>query len=259
MTLGSPTSIRLNDTASNMRVVNIFNGQLYVSSATGTNLGVNTVGTGLPTTGDQANPLKLLPGFVTSTSSNALSSYDFWFKDANTLYVADDGTAANRGGIQKWTLSAGTWTLQYTLLNNGSTTTGTRGLTGTTNGSGDAVLYGTTTQTSANNLITVTDTGAGATATTLATAPVNTIFRGIAWSPAASVTPPNILSIALSGGNFEFTWQSVSGKTYVVESRDLVNTGAWTTNATIVAAGTSTSYTNTTSVTQRFYRVGQTP
>jgi hypothetical protein len=36
-----------------------------------------------------------------------------WFKDANTLYIADDGSAASGGGIQKWTQSGGTWSLAY--------------------------------------------------------------------------------------------------------------------------------------------------
>jgi hypothetical protein len=170
-TFGTSTSVRLDTTASNMRVVNIFNGQLYVSSSTGTLLGISTVGTGLPTaaTSSTINPL---PGMPTT---GAHSSYDFWFKDANTLYVADDGNAANGGGIQKWTLSAGTWSLAYTLGNNGTTTTSVRGLAGTVDGSGNAVLYGTT----GSALISVTDTGSGSSLTTLATAASSTAFRGV--------------------------------------------------------------------------------
>jgi hypothetical protein len=175
-TFGSTTSVRVDTTASNMRVVNIFNGQLYVSSSTGTLLGVSTVGTGLPTTAGSST-ITPLPGMPTTGSH---SSYDFWFKDANTLYVADDGSAANAGGIQKWTLSGGSWSLAYTLLNTGTTTTGVRGLTGTVDGTGNAVLYGTTgVGSSANTLISVTDTGAGAGATTIATAGTSQVFRGV--------------------------------------------------------------------------------
>ncbi len=170
-TLGSTTSVRVDTTASNMRVVNIFNGQLYVSSSTGTLLGVSTVGAGLPTTASSSTitPLSGMP----TTGSH--SSYDFWFKDANTLYVADDGSAANGGGIQKWTQSGGTWSLAYTLGNNGTTTTAVRGLAGTVDGSGNAVLYGTT----ASALVSVTDTGSGSALSTLATAGANTAFRGV--------------------------------------------------------------------------------
>jgi hypothetical protein len=175
-TFGSTTSVRVDTTASNMRVVNIFNGQLYVSSSTGTLLGVSTVGTGLPTTAGSST-ITPLPGMPTTGTH---SSYDFWFKDSSTLYVADDGSAANGGGIQKWTLSAGTWSLAYTLLNTGTATTAVRGLTGTVDGTGNAVLYATTgVGSSANGLISVTDTGAGATATTIATAATSEVFRGV--------------------------------------------------------------------------------
>jgi hypothetical protein len=40
-------------------------------------------------------------------------------------------------------------------------------------------LYATTAEASANHLVTVTDAGVGSTFTTLATAPTNTVFRGV--------------------------------------------------------------------------------
>jgi hypothetical protein len=171
-TFGATATTQVNTNTTNMRVVNSFNGQLYVSSSTGTLLGVSAVGTGMPTTSGGA-PTPLLGMPTTGTHS----SYDFWFKNANTLYVADDGSAANGGGVQKGTVGGGTWTLAYTLLNNGTTTTSVRGLAGTVDGSGNAVLFGTT----GSALITVTDTGASATANTLATAPANTAFRGVEY------------------------------------------------------------------------------
>lgn len=188
-TLGSTTSVQLNSTTSNDRVVNIFNGQIYASSGSAPVLGVATIGTGTPTTSGQT--ITLLNGMPTSGTH---SSYDFWFKDANTLYVADDGSAASGGGIQKWTLSAGTWSLAYTLLNNGTTTTGVRGLAGTVDGSGNAVLYATTSASSANSLITLTDPGVNTfTFTTLATAPANTDFRGVDFSPTPVPEPTTAL------------------------------------------------------------------
>jgi hypothetical protein len=54
------------------------------------------------------------------------------------------------------------------------------------------------------------------------------------------------------------TWQSQAGKNYVVVSRPALNFGTWTTNATVMASGTSTSYTNT-APSPIFFRVGQTP
>jgi predicted extracellular nuclease len=189
--LGGTTSTSLTTSPTNIRATAVFNNQLYISSASGTFLGVATVGSGTPTTSPQTTTL--LPGFPTSGTH---SSYQFGFANASTLYVADDGSAANGGGIQKWTLSGGTWSLAYTLLNTGAATTAVRGLT--VDGSGaNPVIYATTAVASANSLIKVIDTGAGSTATTLATASANTAFRGVAFAPGdaapsvSSTTPAN--------------------------------------------------------------------
>lgn len=189
-TLGSTTTIGLNTAPLNARVVDVVNGQLYAGSGSGGFTGPATVGTGTPTTSGQT--YTLFPGFPTSGTH---SPYDFWFKDANTVYVADDGTAVNGGGIQKWALSLGTWSLQYTLLNNGTTTTGVRGLTGTLDGSGNAVLFGTTSA-ALTSLIMLTDTGAGSTATTLATVTTGYAFRGVEFIP---VPEPSSLALLLVG------------------------------------------------------------
>jgi hypothetical protein len=189
-TIGSSTSIQLNATTTNIRVENIFNGQLYCSSASGTFLGVGTVGTGTPTTTGQT--LTLLPGMPTTGTH---SPYDFWFKDASTLYVADDGAASAGGGIQKWAFDGSNWNLQYTLLNNGTATTGCRGLAGFVDGSGNANLFATTSvSTTANTLIEVTDTGAASVANVLATAPANDAFRGVEYL--APIPEPGSLALA---------------------------------------------------------------
>lgn len=177
-TLGGTTAVALNATApTNNRVVQVVGGQLYCSSASGAFQGVSTVGTGLPTTPGQT--ITILPGFPTAAGP---SSYDYFFADANTLYVADDRTTI-AGGIQKWTFSGGTWTQQYTL--NLGTPSGCRGLTGTVSG-GVATLYATTTFTNPSGntqLVTVTDTGAGSTVSVIATALANTAMRGVRLIP----------------------------------------------------------------------------
>jgi hypothetical protein len=179
-TLGATTSTQLAASPpnpNNVRVVKIFNGQLYVSASTSTGplLGVGTVGSGTPTTSGQT--ITALSGMPTTGTH---SNYDFWFKDANTLYMTDDGSAANGGGIQKWTQSGGTWSLQYIMLNNGTTSTSVRGITGYVDGSGNSVLFAT----NGLALLTVTDTGVdNDVSTTLATAGANFAFRGIAYVP----------------------------------------------------------------------------
>jgi len=175
-TLGATTTTGLNATPTNTRMVQIVNGQLYFSSASGTFQGVGAIGVGLPTTSGQT--ATLLSGFPVASGP---SSYDYFFADLSTLYVADDRNNAS-GGIQKWTESAGTWTLQYTLQP--ATNVGARGLTGLVQ-SGVATLYATTSVSSLNSVVSVTDTGAGSTFTILATAGTNTIFRGLRLIPSA--------------------------------------------------------------------------
>lgn len=185
-TLGSTSSTQLNTSApTNTRVANIFNGQLYVSSASGAFQGVGTVGSGLPTTGGQS--LALLPGFPTASGP---SPYDFWFASASTLYVADDRTNGS-GGLQKWVFGGSTWSLAYTLAVTANT--GCRGLTGTFSGD-DPVLFATT---SDSKLVKVTDLGAGSPFTLLATAGTNTAFRGVDFTPAPE--PASVFLLSLAG------------------------------------------------------------
>jgi hypothetical protein len=179
---GGTTSTQVATNLTNTRVVNIFNDgtqdQLFVSSASGMFQGVSAVGTGLPTSGLPVT-IALLNGFPTASGP---SNYDFFRADANTLYVADDRTVMNGGGIQKWTLNKGTWTLAYTL-NANLGTSGCRGLAGVQPAEGGAVLYATTAASNANNLVTVTDTGASSEFAVLATAAANTAFRGVRVVP----------------------------------------------------------------------------
>lgn len=174
--LGDTTSVQLSTSVTNIRRVETFGGQLYCSTASGAFLGVSTVGTGLPTASGET--VTLLPGFPVASAS----AYDFWFADAETLYVTDDRTNGN-GGLQKWTLSGGSWTLQYLLAD--AANIGCRGVSGFVEG-GVATLFATTTD---SRLVTVTDTGAGSPFSTLNTAASNTAMRSVRWvrTPTAQV------------------------------------------------------------------------
>jgi hypothetical protein len=196
---GSGTTTQLNATTTNNRVVTIFNNQLYVSSMTGTNLGLNTVGTGLSTTSGQT--LTQLPGFPTTGNTSAYGSFGLDnplnpFVGIDTFYVADDQAAAGGGGLQRWVFNGTIWN------NTGSVAAGTNSLRGVTASvAGDTVtLFGTTNEASANRLVTITDvlTAAGGTFnpagfTTLGTAPLNTAFRGVAFAPVPE--PSSILAV----------------------------------------------------------------
>jgi hypothetical protein len=153
----SATSITGNDagasSSQDTRMVQIYNGTLYVSSdsksgATNRDY-IGTLGTaGTPPTSlaNGGNGPAMLNGYgntggtgkltVTAATANGVNSIgsvvnlspeNYYFANASTLYVADSGSPKNTsgtsglgdGGLQKWVNSkadgSGTWTLEYTL------------------------------------------------------------------------------------------------------------------------------------------------
>ena len=92
--------------AANLRVVEAFNNQLYVSNITN----IYEIGTGIPATiSSTALPTGMLPTYPSGTAS----IYGFSISpDGCTMYVADNGTS-DYGGISKWKKNSGIWTWQY--------------------------------------------------------------------------------------------------------------------------------------------------
>ena len=194
--------------STNTRIVNTFNNTLFASTSstafngTGSNIGIYQVGTfnSLPTSTITAGTAINIIGEGTASGP---SPYGFVFNpNGLTCYVADDRASA-LGGIQKWTYSGsfststgwsgGTWTLAYTL-GTGATNVGARGLTVDFSGT-NPILYGTSAETSLNRFFKIIDSGSSSTATTLATAAANYIFRGICFAP---VVPPSISIVEAS-------------------------------------------------------------
>lgn len=170
--IGASTSIQVNSgSPDNCRQIGIFHGDLYLSAASGTTQGVAQVGIGLPTAPLSA-PIAALPGFPTVPGP---SSYDFYFANPSTLYVADDQTGG-AGGIQKWVRNAGTWTKAYTLALNAST--GCTGVTGYTL-NGTTTLFATAISGNNTQIVTVVDNGAGSPVTSIAGVPAAGRLRGI--------------------------------------------------------------------------------
>lgn len=192
------TSIQMSTSPTNTRVVNVYNGQLYISSASGTFQGVASIGTGIPTTSGQTTTM--LPGFPTTAGP---SSYGYAINAAGTIaYVADDRVVASGGGIQKWTQSGGTWTLAYTL-NTNLGTNGCRGVTVNWNGV-NPVIYATTAATNNNAIVSVTDAGSSSSFSSLVSTGVATrVFRGIAFAP-------NSVSISGAGSLNAGTYNNIS-------------------------------------------------
>ena len=180
----------------------VYNNQLYTDAATvgstaaTTLAGVGTVGTGVPDT-TLLTADSQLPGFPIANDSagNPPSPYQFSFENSTTLYVGDN-RSDGFGGIQKWTLSNGSWSLAYSSQ---ITEAGvTDGLWGVVyyglNGSNQPVLYGTTTETSGNYIVQITDTGIGFTFANVAQAKTNEGFRGIQLAPTGPSTTTAPLS-----------------------------------------------------------------
>ena len=236
--------------------VQIFGGQLYaaIDSKEGTGSNRDYIGTlgsaGAPPTATVGAPVRL-SGFgnnggtgkltITAATTNGINSsgqeinlspVSYFFANPTTLYVADsgqpkndsvlndsNGVALGNGGLQKWVLNSGTWTLQYTLgVQNGlplvsntslAGATGLYGLTGKVVG-GDVLLY--VTNYSKNDLdptflygftdVLAATTNPGTSFRQLAAAPADSNFKGVAFAPAA---PSGSVTITSSPSGMAFT------------------------------------------------------
>ena len=192
-TLGSTGSTQLSNTFGDSRAINIYGGQLYISSQNTTPTPgalIGAVGTGVPTMAPQITTA--IPGFDTSAAPEG-----FFFADLDgspgldTLYMIDEVA-----GLQKWSLVSGSWVLNNAIAPAGDVL---YGLTGVVQGS-TVTLYATGSSASNDKgtLYAYTDTGGynaaltGTTLNLLATAPVNETFRGVALAPEAlGFVPPD--------------------------------------------------------------------
>jgi hypothetical protein len=163
----------------------IFGGQLYGTSNTSTYYGVFTIGSGLP---DAQASAVILPGFPTSGAAPTPSPDDFAVLDRDpavegfdTIYVTDDRSTANGGGIQKWLFNGTSWSRAYTLGT--GTSGGARHLLVADSPAGVLLLAVTAPTSGVNAILKLTDTGSDSTPTTVATAANNTAFRGLALPP----------------------------------------------------------------------------
>ena len=185
---GATGGLQILANPNDVRTVNIASGRLFATTNTPTFTSIFSVGTGLPkTAGQSTNLLYGLPiwqpyGFAFFDRSRSVGGLD-------TLYVANESTIAAGGGIQKWKFDGSIWYL-VTTFTDGLGTTGARGLVAEAQGA-NIVLYATTVEPSGNKLVRlVDDDNTPPTATVIATAAANTVYRSVAlaWvAPAADV------------------------------------------------------------------------
>lgn len=180
LTFGSSSSVMLNNINLSAYQLQVFNNQLYASCEFN-NISIGAVGTGIPGTGSPA--IINLPGLPSSNTTPV----GFFMADLNAavagldvLYVCDrNGFGGPTGNtITKYSLVSGSW-----VKNNSLPVTNPIGLTGSISGN-SVTLYAT----SSTTLFSLTDaTGYNANMTaslsSLAAAPVNTTFKGIAFAP----------------------------------------------------------------------------
>jgi hypothetical protein len=218
----------------NFRGIGIYGNTLYVSKGSGGNgddglFQVGAAGT-LPV--GTANAISFLFGApatcanppVNCTTPGASSPYTpfgFWFADADTVYVADEGNPNldamgnlipdPLAGLEKWKKVSGTWQLLYTLRAGlhlyeavnvpnypvPTFTYGLRNMTGEDNGDGSVTIYAITSQYSTvsggepdpTKLVKITDSlaatnlPAGEQFETLLSSASGEVLRGVAFAP----------------------------------------------------------------------------
>jgi hypothetical protein len=228
-TLGGTTSTQLSTTPANIRCINIFNRQLYITLQV---TGFFAVGSGLPTAAGQT--ILELTGFP--TSGTQISPYAFQMNPTgNIIYVACGNT---NYGIQKWTLSGGTWSLAYTISPTISFTGIVVDWTGT-----NPVIYATNLTSNANAIYKGTDVSNGSSVTVLTTAAANTIFRGISFTP-VTVLPVELSSFTsmANGRNIQLNWETKTEKNsdkFVIERKTIG--ASWEAMGSVKAAVLSNS------------------
>jgi hypothetical protein len=172
--------------------------------------------------------------------------------NATTAYLADD-TLKGIGGIQRWDFSGGAWAMSYAFTS--LTNVGARGVAVDFSGT-QPVIFATTAENSANRLVSIIDAGAASTATTLATAGVNQIFRGVAFAPDTTVNPKIFGSVKNTNG-FNLTWTTLLNQNYTVQWSGNLASVNWTTLTNLTCTQPTMTVTDNTGPanTNRFYRI----
>jgi hypothetical protein len=240
---GAPTNT-VQTNVVNSIVIQDLGGNLYFSTQKITN-GIWKI-SGAPTVPATNATVFLNAGSKASTYGFALNA------GATTAYLADD-TLKGIGGIQRWDFNGSAWAMTYAFTS--LTNVGARGVAVDFSGA-HPVIYATTAENSTNRLVSITDTGATSSATTLATAGVNQIFRGVAFAPNAAVNP-QIFGTVKNTTGFVITWTSLLDQNYTVQwTGDLTSTN-WTTLTNLTSTLPTMTVTDAAAPanTNRFYRI----
>ena len=220
-TVGNNTAVTVSAPSPVPNVIDISNGQLYMSGTVSSSPGVFSVGSGLPTTTGQTP--NTLPGLSAVIGNNDVQAFAFADLDANVpgddvLYITSMGVGPGTIGIHKLSLVGGVWTgngniglgtdrySALTLRVTGNTVT----LYAIRRGPNDDTRKG-------GEVVKITDNGgyngafAGTPAVVVSVATPNTMaFRGVARVPlnCPSVTGLRVPDISATQANL--FWNAVS-------------------------------------------------
>jgi len=181
VTLGNTgTSTYVSTTPANTRVVNISNNNLYVSSASGANIGLNQVAaSGLPTSTGNTTTL-LIPGIA--------DAYGFVFLDRDAGIAGNDVVyiANNSGGLLKYYFNGSAWVAAGSVAS-----TSIVGITAKIVGANVEIYC---VGNAAATIYKIVDSGAynatlSGSLTSFYTASVGTSLRGVSFTPVALPVP----------------------------------------------------------------------
>jgi hypothetical protein len=220
----------------NTRSMAIFNKNIYMAAAVNNLNGVMLIN-GMPT--NAATGTVIIPTASTGTSDCQVSP------DGNLIYVADDRASANGGGVQRWHFDGSNWNLDYTLTSN--MPNGARYVTADFSGA-NPVVYAVTGEDPNNKLVSLVDTGAGATGTVLAMAGASQNFRGIRFGPSsATLASPALAFASDANDNLLLNWP---GPFYLQSATNVTGPYLDVINGTRI-------YTNSAASGQRYFRLRQ--
>ena len=157
------------------RTLNLVNGNLCFTES-GSSPGVMAFGNE-PTTAKSPTVL------ISTAGLGTVSPEGFAINPALTIaYVINNSAASAGGGVQRFNWNGSAWVYAYTLGYTLSSSDALYFMTADFSGA-NPVIYATSGESAANKLVTVTDTGAGSTFKSLATAPAGDAFRGVVFAP----------------------------------------------------------------------------
>lgn len=227
----------------NIRNIEIYNGQLYISTGAGSARGVYAVGTGLPTTYGQTITLQLSNDQATS------SPYGFYISpDGCTAYIAEDGNVGGSTifGIYKWSKINNVWTYQYRYP------CYARGLT-VDFSEANPKLYVTTAASvtaSSSSIIQLTDNGTTFTQNWQQNAGTNYVFLGVDFTPnstSATISNTNNVSAqsftACQNGTSQTLTVAAATSSSALTYQWYSNSTNDLSGATAISGATSATYT----------------